>query len=281
MLSLAAPAAAEEVEGLVAPDALMCNPNSDPQQRTEIIEYVVRAGDTVYDLAERFGVAPETIIGANAALAGRPDRLQVGQVLQILPLDGVYYTIRSGDTLSGLSQRFGVSVDVIVDCPLNRLPDAESLKIGQTVVIPGATAAPAAPVRTVARVAAPADAVTGSGSFAWPLQGVISQRYRAGHRALDISAPKGTTVRAADDGFVVQTAWEDNGYGHCIIIDHGDGVRTRYAHLSAFLVSAGDSVSQGQPIGEVGTSGWATGPHLHFEIIINGTQQDPLTLLPR
>jgi len=254
--------------------------DSDSRGRDEILTYAVQAGDTVYGLAKEFGLKPETIIWANEALMGRPDRLRVGQPLRILPVDGVYYVIRSGDTLSALARRFGVSVQEIVRCRYNHIEDRNRLKVGMAVIIPGAQGGGSVPRRPRYHSRPPADASQGTGTYVWPTQGLITQRFHRGHPALDIGAPKGTPVRAVDSGFVVETAWSDFGYGHCIVIDHGNGVRTRYAHLLAYHVSAGESVTQGQIIGEVGASGRSTGPHLHLEIIVNGVHQDPLTLLP-
>jgi len=253
---------------------------SDSRGRDEILTYTVQAGDTVYGLAKEFGLKPETIIWANEALMGRPDRLRVGQPLRILPVDGLYYVIRSGDTLSALARRFGVSVQEIVRCRYNHIKDRNRLSIGMALIIPGAQGGGSVPRRLHYHSRPPADASPGTGTYVWPTQGLITQRFHRGHPALDIGAPKGTPVRAVDSGFVVETAWSDFGYGHCIVIDHGNGVRTRYAHLLAYHVSAGESVTQGQIIGEVGASGRATGPHLHLEIIVNGVHQDPLTLLP-
>ncbi|MGQ9585243.1 MAG: peptidoglycan DD-metalloendopeptidase family protein [Anaerolineae bacterium] len=249
-------------------------------EREGILTYTVQPGDTVYGLAKRFGLRAETIIWANEGLAAHPDRLQVGQTLRILPLDGVYYVTQAGDTLSNLARRFGVTVQDIVRCRYNHIPNPDRIRVDMALIIPGAKAAPFVPRQSYFRGRLPADAPRGTGTYVWPLWGVITQRFHKGHPALDIGAPKGTPVRAVDSGFVVESAWEDNGYGNCIVIDHGNGVKTRYAHLSAYHVGAGEPVAQGQVIGEVGATGQATGSHLHLEIIVNGVPQDPLALLP-
>lgn len=128
--------------------------------------------------------------------------------------------------------------------------------------------------------------VTGSGSFAWPCPGCTYVTSRAGnrwhpifeewryHSGLDIGAGYGSTVVASDGGTVI-LASVNGGYGNCVMIDHGNGYYTLYGHLSGYAVSEGQAVSQGQAVGYVGDTGWATGPHLHFEIRLGSTCLDP------
>jgi murein DD-endopeptidase MepM/ murein hydrolase activator NlpD len=119
-----------------------------------------------------------------------------------------------------------------------------------------------------------------SGQWVWPAQGEISQGYKSGHRALDISTEQGAVVVAANTGRVVYARWESTGYGYLVIIDHGNGFVSYYAHLYGFFIDAGQMVARGELIGELGTTGHSTGPHLHFEIRRDGVQLDPLELLP-
>jgi murein DD-endopeptidase MepM/ murein hydrolase activator NlpD len=119
----------------------------------------------------------------------------------------------------------------------------------------------------------------GSGTFAWPLSGLLSQGYWWGHQALDIAAPHGSAVLAADQGQVHFAGWTNTGYGYLIILDHGWGYTTHYAHLSRIYVSVGQTVSRGQRIGAVGSTGNSTGPHLHLEIRYNEVKHDPLAYL--
>lgn len=117
-------------------------------------------------------------------------------------------------------------------------------------------------------------------TFAWPTSGLISQKYWGGHQALDIAAPYGSAVLAADEGQVHFAGWTDTGYGYLIILDHGWGYTTHYAHLSRIHVSRGQTVSRGQKIGTVGSTGNSTGPHLHLEIRYNDDDKlDPLVYL--
>ena len=130
-------------------------------------------------------------------------------------------------------------------------------------------------VTTTVRAPAPAPA-----SLLWPvIGGTISQYYHAGHLALDIAAPYGSTVVAAQSGVVTSAGWRNNGGGYVISIDHGNGMITVYNHLGSMWVSAGQYVSAGQGIAGVGCTGMCTGPHVHFEVIVNGVIDNPLRYL--
>ena len=116
-----------------------------------------------------------------------------------------------------------------------------------------------------------------SGALVWPVPvGSISQYYHAGHLALDIAAPYGSTVVAAQGGTVTWAGWRNNGGGYVISINHGNGMTTVYNHLGSVWVSPGQYVGAGQGIGGVGCTGICTGPHVHFEVIVNGVIDNPL-----
>lgn len=116
--------------------------------------------------------------------------------------------------------------------------------------------------------------------WVWPVRGELSQGYSNGHRAIDISTEQGAVVVAADAGTVVYARWESSGFGYLVIIDHHNGFVSYYAHLYGFYIDVGYEVARGEQIGELGTTGRSTGPHLHFEIRQDGVQRDPLDLLP-
>ncbi|WP_198142788.1 peptidoglycan DD-metalloendopeptidase family protein [Syntrophomonas zehnderi] len=118
----------------------------------------------------------------------------------------------------------------------------------------------------------------GSGRLSWPAHGSISQYFSGRHSGIDIAGSAGSAVRAADSGTVV-FAGRQGGYGNFIIINHGNGLVTRYAHCSSLNVSAGQSVASGQTIGTRGSTGRSTGPHLHFEVLANGRFVNPLNYL--
>ncbi|MCL6430776.1 MAG: M23 family metallopeptidase [Anaerolineae bacterium] len=237
--------------------------------------YVVQPGDTVLGLAERFGVTPETILSANSSLAGNPDLLRLGQEILIPSVSGVLHVVAPGDTLKGIAQRYQADVQKIIDYRPNGLVEPYILHPGQKImVVGGVWTAP-----ETSSVSSPAE--TGAtGSFMWPCTGRISQGSWSRHVAIDIAAPTGTPIFAADSGTVTESGWTDVGYGQYVIIDHGNGFRTLYAHMSKRLVSKGAKVQRGQRIGLVGSTGNSTGPHLHFEIYRNGVLQNPLKYLP-
>ena len=119
-----------------------------------------------------------------------------------------------------------------------------------------------------------------TGQWVWPVRGELSQGYSDAHRAIDISTEQGAVIVAADAGTVVYARWESSGYGYLVIVDHHNGFVSYYGHLYGFYVDAGHTVARGEQIGELGTTGRSTGPHLHFEIRQDGVPRNPLDLLP-
>jgi murein DD-endopeptidase MepM/ murein hydrolase activator NlpD len=234
--------------------------------------YRVRSGDTLTGIAHRFGVSMMSIWWANHLTS--KDDLRIGELLVIPPVNGLVVTVADGDTLDSIAQSTGVSADEIVS--YNGLTDT-NLVIGQRLIIPGARGkAIAAPKPAPAPRASkpsrgtsyrPPAATYSGGSFAWPVPGgTISQYFHYSHPAIDIAAPYGSRVLAAAGGTIVFAGWNDNGGGYQIWMSHGSGLYTTYNHLSALNVSVGSHVGRAQQIGRVGQSGWATGPHLHFEV---------------
>ena len=243
--------------------------------------YRVRSGDTLTGIARKHGVSMMTVWWANN-LTSKSD-LHIGQTLTIPPVSGVVVTVGPADTLDTLAARYRVKPAEIVDA--NKLEDP-NLIIGQTLTVPGALgSAIATPKPKPAPVASrPKTSSSGGGSsssggsakppvrytggaFSWPVAGgYISQYYHYGHYAIDIAADRGTTVKAAASGTVTYAGWKSNGGGYQVWISHGSGLYTTYNHLSSVSVGRGQRVSRGQQVGRVGSSGYATGPHLHFEV---------------
>lgn len=251
-----------------------------PLSRQGIITYTVRTGDTLYGIAEMFGISAETIMWANGELEYHPDLLKIGQVLVILPIDGVYHTVVQGDTLASIAQQYKVDISAIIECKYNNLESPYHISPGQKLIVPGGKKPYTPRVVHVYSGPIPEGAAKGSGSFAWPTSGTITQGFKPMHMAIDIGAPIGTAVVAADSGYVVTAGWSEYGYGKYVVIDHGNGFQTLYAHLHTILVQLGQSVGKGEKIGTVGQTGRATGSHLHFEIRYHGVQRNPLGYLP-
>lgn len=250
--------------------------------RATIETYTVQSGDTVLGIAEKYGLQPETIQWSNPGIESNPDLLRIGDKLVIPPVNGLVHTVAPGDTLSSLASKYKVDVASIVGYEANGLADAAApISVGTEILVPGGTK-PFTPKQVVAYTGPiPSSAVKGTGSFSWPASGSITQRYWGGHPAIDVGSWTGAAVKVADNGYVVSAGGGWNaGYGNHIIVDHGNGFVTLYAHLNSILVRPGENVSRGQQLGTVGNTGNSTGPHLHFEIRYQGVPQNPLGYLP-
>jgi hypothetical protein len=272
--------------------------------RIEILKYEVKQGDNLFGISERFNLKPETIFWGNwYTMGGDPHLLRPGQSLNILPVDGVLHIWTAGEGLNGVAKFYGVSPEEIINWPGNDLdlnidrsqPDIEE---GMVLVVPGGRREPPSwqMVRitrsdpAVARVLGPGycgsvySGSIGDSVFGWPTasSGISGYYYIPGvHEAIDIGGAVGVGISASDDGVVVYSGWNDWGYGLVVVIDHGTGWQTLYAHLSQINAGCGQSVSQGELIGLMGCSGNCTGAHLHFEMRHDSWGRvDPLSILP-
>ena len=242
--------------------------------RTKVVTYIVQSGDSLWGIANQFQLDIDTLRWSNPELERNPDVLAVGTELVILPVEGVYHYVEAGDSLASIASLYGVSETDVAAYPPNAFYPPLDLEVGRGVIVPFGRKDVILPKPTLAT-----DSV-----FAWPLVGVVTGGFNAEHAALDIGAPYGSTVYAAGEGQVIYAAWAQDGFGYTLIIDHGDGLETWYTHLKGTLFQAGSFVSQGTPIGEVGSTGHSSGPHVHFEVRLNGERLDPsdyLTLSPR
>lgn len=259
---------------------------SDKKSRPEVVDYEVKDGDTLSSIAEKFGVSMDTIRWANDGAIKSVNSIKPGQVLKIPPVDGIVHTVKSGETVYTIAKKYSAEPQAIVDFPFNTFTNDETfaLAVGQELVIPNGVmpeSQPWSPTSSVARVLTPdAGVVSATGSWIWPASGRITQGFYSWHQGIDIANHSGGPILAADSGRVIVAGWPDNwGYGNRIVIDHGNGYQTLYAHLSKFNVTVGQSVKRGDVIAQMGSTGRSTGTHLHFEIRYTGGRLNPLNLL--
>lgn len=251
--------------------------------RTEIVEHVIQTGESVSTIAESYGISVSTILWENNLSAY--SIIRPGDKLRILPVSGLVHKVVSGDTLGAIAQKYKIEEDIILKN--NKIETGNRLSIGQELVIPGASkstyVAPQPKTYTgfsaIKTIVAPVEPESvPANKMYWPAQGRITQYYSWNHAGLDLANKTGTAVHSADAGTVELAGW-GKGYGNQILVDHGGGKKTRYAHLSKFYVEAGDKVDRGEVIAAMGSTGWSTGPHLHFEIIINNKKYNPLNYI--
>lgn len=286
--------------------AAQLHTNIPSRPRVEIEAYTVQDGDTVFGIAEKFGLKPETILWGNySTLLDDPHSLKPGQELNILPVDGVYWEWLGGIPFGEWANFYGVSAADVIEFPGNNLDpttvgdyENASIRTGTWLIIPGGKrdfvswSAPLGVTRenpASARVlgAGACDPVSGGavgyGSFIYP----TNKHYLSGfdfspstnHNGLDFAGNTGEAVYASDAGVIVYAGWNDYGYGNMVMVDHGNGFQSLYAHLSALNVGCGQSVGQGEVIGAVGSTGRSSGSHLHFEIMA-GVKVNPWDYLP-
>ncbi len=241
-----------------AADVEVARPGAD-----QISIYVVRAGDTLSQIAELFNVSTNTIVWANDLSRG--SFIRPGETLVILPVSGIRHTVVKGDTVASLAKKYKGEVEEILD--FNGLAAGSSLSVGEVVIIPYGTAPQVTTVSTGA-IARGAGGPALDGYFLRPVVGGTKTQGIHGYNGIDIGASVGTSVLAAAAGEVIvsRTYGYNGGYGQYIVIRHANGTQTLYGHLSQNFVFAGAQVVQGQVIGSVGSTGRSTGPHLHFEI---------------
>jgi len=268
--------------------------------RVDVITYTVQAGDTLFSIATNFGLKPESLLFGNlTALNDNPHFLKPKQVLNILPIDGAYYEWKEGDTLGGVASYYKVDAQTIINYPGNFFDLSQidqsgaGIHSGTWLIIPGGKRpikdwGPPAISRSNPAVARYygegacgkiTEGAVGTGTFVWPTtdHGISGYTYDASvHPAIDIGGQEGNPIYATDSGVVVYAGWSDYGYGYMIAVDHGNGWQSAYAHLSAVGVSCGQSVYQGGMIGALGNTGNSSGPHLLFELSINGVKVNPL-----
>lgn len=254
---------------------------TEPYRAQTISTYVVTSGDTLGSIAAAHGLKLTTLLWANSL--NERSLIRIGQRLVILPVDGIHYRVQRGDTLGAIAGRYQSDVDKIIKA--NQLRNANAVAIGELLIIPDGVMPRQAPRQSqsfIARVRetiAPGGTRARSTGFIWPTSARrITQYFSWRHTGVDIAGPESNKIYAAAAGTVRFAGWA-RGYGLSVVVDHGAGRQTRYAHARQVFVKPGQSISQGETIAMVGSTGRSTGPHLHFEIIINGRRVNPFTYI--
>ncbi|MEK7544494.1 MAG: M23 family metallopeptidase [Patescibacteria group bacterium] len=242
--------------------------------RDQVITHVVVSGDTLSTVAQKFGVSIDTIKWSNDL---KRDSLSIGQELKIPPVSGIVHKVKEGDTVQSIAKKYRTESQKIVNFPFNDFADLDTfaLNIGQTLIVPDGIQ-PEAPA--IVRPLPPTFA-GGSGQLLWPAGGIITQYPVWYHNALDIASSAAPGIAAAESGTVTLVEYLRYGYGYHVIVSHGDGLSTLYAHLSEIYVKTGDRLARGQILGRMGSTGRSTGTHLHFEVRKNGIIVNPLPFL--
>ena len=285
-----------------SPSIQVVRNNYDPftivpdRPRNEVITYEIVEGDTVFAIAERFGLAPETVAWSNdrSVIMG----LRPGRQINIPPVDGVYHTVIGSKTIAEIAASYGIGDPYrVIDSEYNNLFGADPstvLPSGEQIMIPGGEAEQITWNPRVEREGgdsqsggnfvsfAPGEAgscgrVQNVGGSFWtsPMNSYsFVQGYSSFHTGIDLAAPPGTPVQAANGGVVIFAGWNSFGYGSTIVLSHGP-FTTLYGHLSTINVGCGQVINAGQVIGGVGSSGNSSGPHLHFEIRYLDAPQNP------
>ena len=269
-----------------------------------VVTYTVETGNSLFSIADEFDIKPETILWGNFdTLQDNPHLIKPGQILNILPTNGTYYQYHEGEDLNAIASQFGVDAQDIIDYPGNPIDLAAlysgkpAIADGTWLIIPGGHRALVDWSPPTITRSNPASAryygagycgtiytgAVGNGTFVWPTTEHFISGYNYSppvHPAIDIGGSLGNAIFATDNGVVVYAGWSDYGYGNLIVIDHGNGWQSAYAHLSGVGVGCGQSVYQGYLIGALGSTGNSSGPHLHFELSLNGAKLNPLDFLP-
>ncbi|MDR0569190.1 MAG: M23 family metallopeptidase [Spirochaetaceae bacterium] len=234
--------------------------------------YTIQNGDTISTMAQKFGLNQDTIISVNGITNTRT--LRVGQELRIPNQDGILYRVQNSDVLASIAAKFETEKKSIQTA--NEL-FSDKISSGTSVFIPGAKLD-----------LTELHEINGD-LFAWPVRGRITSNYgyrvspftgqgRQFHSGMDIAVPMGTPIKAAMSGRVAIAGY-DNTYGNYVVISHHSGYRTLYGHMKIIRTKAGAYVETGERIGDAGSTGLSTGPHLHFTVYKNGVTVNPRQLL--
>jgi len=257
--------------------------SSPNQPRWALSTYTIQLGDSLWKIATAVETDISNLVALNPELV--VDNLSPGSNINVVEnFQGVLHIAKPGDDLAKISARFGLDSELMAQ--VNGLSDSQPLEEGALIFLPGARPRVmlAARGEVVRRPIPKVHAPSSSSEWVWPITGgryfsEFGWREYEFHRGLDIAVPNGTPAAAAHSGVVTLAGW-NGGYGYCVIIDHGGGIQTLYGHASTILVAVGQTVSAGEPVILVGSTGNSTGPHLHLEVLINGDPVNPRNYLP-
>lgn len=252
-------------------------------RRIKIETYLVQQGDTIGSIAQKFAISITTVLWQNNLSA--TTTIRPGQQLSILPTTGLAYTIKKGDTLKSIANRYQGDPDTITE--FNHLASITDIHVGETLVVPNGVKPTVVVERprivknipdVIRDIFVPSTPAPDNGTqLLWPLLSHrITQYFHFGHSAIDVGDKIGNPIYAAESGRVIYAGWS-TGYGNNVRINHGNGLVTLYGHSSKLLVAVGDIVERGQIIALIGSTGRSTGPHLHFEVQVNGRKTNPLS----
>jgi murein DD-endopeptidase MepM/ murein hydrolase activator NlpD len=273
--------------------------NIPARKSSWLTTYVVKRGDTVYSIAQEYGLFPESILWGNAdILQDDPNLISPGTQLNILPTNGILYKWQEGDTIEKVASELKTTTEAIVDWPGNGLnPLDPKIDPGTLVIVPGGSRPfkweqPVSGLggRSRTFLMGPGactsgyDGVPGTDAWGWPTADATfspgGYDFGPGHGGIDIRAYMGQPIYASQAGVVVYAGSSTVGYGLLVIVDHLNGWHTLYAHLSQWNMSCGQQVYRGTVLGLAGSTGNSSGPHLHFEMRYNGGKENPWGLLP-
>jgi len=274
--------------------------------RNDFQEHTVVTGDTLFGIAEKFGIDALSILWTNFnVLYDNPAAIYPGQVLTIPPIDGAFYTWQPNDGLNGVSNGLKVTPDAIIDWPTNNLSyetigdySNPNIEIGTVIFVPGGEKIfqdwtqyifPRGEVSESniggdGKCGPISSGPVGTGLFIWPANDPTISGFNfspeSNHWGIDVSGDLYDPLYSVDGGVVVYAGWNDWGYGNVVAIDHGNGFQSVYAHLESFNVGCHSFVTQGDVIGQMGSTGNSSGPHLHYELVLNGGRVNPHNYLP-
>jgi murein DD-endopeptidase MepM/ murein hydrolase activator NlpD len=240
-----------------------------------ILVRTVGQQDTLATMANYYKVSMEALAFSNG-ISHEDQALEIGRELVIPPAEGAVYKVQVGDTVEEVAARF--KVDPVVVINYNRvLFEPEHFAVGQMIFVPGAPLPALKRTELPKSISLPPQAAlpARTGRLGLPVSGVITQYFWWGHTGVDIAAPYGSRIGASDDGIVISTGPVPVGGVH-VCVQHSEGLQTCYYHNSAVYVSPGQTVARGQLIAAIGLTGVTTGPHVHWELKINGVPQNPL-----